>query len=94
VCRELPVAVKSSVKRRRYHPSSCRICDASVADGVPISATGLCPRCGEARELANHRQLKAHDGPFWEWWRIRCLASFGVLPPALDSAPPSRDTAD
>jgi len=81
-----------SVNSRRYHPSHCRICGADAADGVHISATGLCPSCGEARELANHRQLKAHAGPFFDWWRIRSLAALGDLAALLDTAPPGGDT--
>jgi hypothetical protein len=73
---------------------SCRICGASASDGVHISARGKCPDCGEAREVANHRQLKAHRGPFFDWWRLRSLAALGDLRELLDSTPPASDTPD
>lgn len=78
----------------RRHPRTCRICGASYFDGVHISARGKCPDCGDARELANHRQLKAHSGPFFDWWRLRSLAALGDLRELLDTAPPASDTGD
>jgi hypothetical protein len=80
------------VQRRRRHPRSCRLCGASHFDGVHISATGLCPDCGDRREVANHRQLKEHRGPFFDYWRLRSLAALGDLRELLDSAPPADDT--
>ena len=44
-----------------------------------FSRTGLCPRCSEVRMLDNHRDLKDHRGPFFEHWRRRTLAAFGVF---------------
>lgn len=73
-----------------WHPKSCRRCPASVYDGTPISATGLCPECGRLALLENNRQLQAHSGPLFEWWRVRCLQAFGVnlaqLAAAVDGA--------
>lgn len=77
----------------RRHPQSCRLCGARAADGVHISATGLCPEHGEVRYLANHRQLKEHRGPFFDYWRLRSLAALGDLRELLDSTPPADDTA-
>ena len=85
------VCLGSSVRR---HPKSCRICSRGEADGVHVSATGLCPEHGEARYLANHRQLQAHSGPFFDWWRFRSLAALGDLRELLDTAPPASDTGD
>jgi hypothetical protein len=90
----VPVAEGRSGKIPRRHPRSCRFCGASHFDGVHISARGKCASCAEARELANHRQLKAHDGPFFDWWRIRSLAALGDLRELLDTAPPASDTGD
>lgn len=90
----VPVVEERSGKIPRRHPWSCRYCGASRVDGVHISARGKCPSCAEARELANHRQLKDHAGPFFDWWRIRSLAALGDLRELLDTAPPASDTGD
>lgn len=76
----------------RRHPHSCRICGRGRADGLHVSARGLCPDCSEARYLANHRQLQEHDGPFFDYWRMRSLAAFGVPLELLDAMLPSSDT--
>jgi hypothetical protein len=34
--------------------------------------------------IHNFTQLKAHRGPWFEHWRRRCLASFGVIIPEPD----------
>jgi hypothetical protein len=90
----VPGVEGSSVTNVRRHPLSCRICGVSTFDGVHISARGKCPDCAEAREVANHRQLKAHRGPFFDWWRLRSLAALGDLRELLDSTPPASDTPD
>jgi len=36
--------------------------------------------------LTNHRELVAHDGPAFDHWRRRTLASFGVFD--LDTSRP------
>lgn len=43
-----------------------------------ISATGLCPWHSYERFVDNYSQLRAHDGPYFDHWRKRLLASFGV----------------
>lgn len=91
---EVPVGSERSESMPRRHPLSCRICGASRFDGVHISARGKCPTCADAREVANHRQLKAHDGPFFDWWRIRSLAALGDLRELLDTVAPGSDTGD
>ena len=91
---EVPVGYQRSEAMPRRHPLTCRFCGASRLDGVHISARGKCPDCAEAREVANHRQLKAHSGPFFDWWRLRSLAALGDLRELLDTAPPASDTPD
>lgn len=91
---EVPVGEVTFVSMPRRHPLSCRICGASAFDGVHISARGKCSSCAEAREVANHRQLKAHTGPFFDWWRLRSLAALGDLRELLDTTPPASDTGD
>lgn len=36
--------------------------------------------------VENHRELVAHSGPWFDYWRVRTLAAFGVV--ALDSGRP------
>lgn len=43
-----------------------------------MSARGLCLECGEKARYANIEQLVSHSGPYFDHWRVRCLASFGV----------------
>jgi hypothetical protein len=63
----------------RWHPGECKECGALARDGHHISATGLCAPCGERIELENHAQLRAHSGPWFDHWRARTLAAFGVI---------------
>lgn len=77
----------------RYHPPRCRICGITPKQagefaevwGVPyahaarISARGLCYGHGRLRLLDNNDQLIAAKGPYFEHWRERCRAAFGVL---------------
>jgi len=44
-----------------------------------LSARGRCEGCGRARNNENHEQLLAHSGPFFDHWRKRTLAAFGVF---------------
>lgn len=46
--------------------------------------------------IENYRQLSAHDGPYFEHWRRRCLAAFGVttIDEPLDDEEGARSDAD
>jgi hypothetical protein len=66
----------------------CRICDGHVDSVGPLSARGKCGTCGDRRLVENHRDLVAHSGPWFDYWRARTLASFGVV--AVDAG---RDAA-
>jgi len=68
----------------RWHPSSCWVCGRSVGEVGHISASGLCPEHGRERYMANHEHLLAHRGTFFDHWRKRTLAAFGVLDAASD----------
>lgn len=57
----------------------CKGCDRAASECGPLSATYLCRDCGEDRFLSNLHQLQAHSGPFFDYWRERCLAGFGVF---------------
>lgn len=67
----------------------CRVCERHVDECGKLSARGKCADCGNARLEANHWQLIEHRGPFFDHWRRRTLAAFGVKTP-LDS---DRDAA-
>ena len=60
--------------RRR---NSCRVCGASWPY-VSISARGLCPDHTRMRMTENNRQLREGAGPWFDHWRQRTLAAFGV----------------
>ena len=64
----------------RWHPPKCKVCGVTEEE-VGISATGLCPEHSKQRFEANVMQLIEHRGPFFDHWRARCLAAFGVVLP-------------
>lgn len=64
----------------RWHPKSCKVCGIRASADEPISATGLCIEHAVDRMEANNRQIAAHNGPFFDHWRRRVLASFGGVP--------------
>lgn len=64
---------------------ACRHCHTPVKDRAELSATGLCPQCGELILWDNVRQLIAHTGPRFDYWRERCLAAFSS--PRLERPP-------
>lgn len=72
----------------RWHPSSCRGCDAKASDDVHISATGLCPECGDARLRENVTGLKTMSGEVARRWRHGMAACVGgvLLDDARDEA--------
>jgi hypothetical protein len=51
-----------------------------VSECGALSSTKLCVDCGLGRWTANHSQLKAHSGPWFDHWRRRVAASVGALP--------------
>ena len=77
----------------RWHPSRCRICgitaeeaglfaevwDVPYEQAARISAQGYCYGHGRLRLLENNDQLIAARGPWFDHWRKRCRAAFGVL---------------
>jgi len=70
----------------QFHRASCKICGA-LEDDVPISGTGLCPRCGERRHLENNAQMKQAAGPWFDYWRARSLATYSPAPVAIPERP-------
>jgi hypothetical protein len=69
------------VKKRRYHPSACRVCGVTAAEVGNISALGYCREHGIERALENQEQLRAHAGPLFDHWRARMAASVGAVLP-------------
>jgi hypothetical protein len=59
--------------------TTCRICERPVSEVGGLSARGKCAECGNARLLANHEAMLVHRGPFYEHWKRRTLAAFGVV---------------
>ncbi len=62
--------------RIRYR--ECKVCGAR-RPFVSISARGLCTTHTRMRMEDNNRDLREHRGPFFDYWRRRCLAAFGVV---------------
>lgn len=58
--------------------SHCRVCGRPREEGERFSARGKCSECGDGRMLENSRQLAASTGPYFDHWRRRCAAAFGV----------------
>lgn len=58
--------------------TGCVICERPPAEVGPLSSRGKCQGCGVARLIDNHVQLIEHRGPFFDHWRARTLAAFGV----------------
>lgn len=67
------------MKRSHWHPTRCYDCGVTVEQVGRISAKGRCYDCGQARLNANNDQLIEHAGPWFEHWRQRTLAAFGVF---------------
>lgn len=44
-----------------------------------MSARGLCRDCGIGSMERNADQLERHAGPYFDHWRRRCAAAFGVF---------------
>jgi hypothetical protein len=65
--------------RPHWHPKTCKVCGVGAREGVSISQRGYCAMHWEERMIANHVQLKAHSGPFFDHWRRRSLAALGVI---------------
>lgn len=59
-------------------PLHCRVCGEHERDVGYISWRGKCAGCGNRRVLENFDQLRNHDGPWFDHWRRRTLAAFGV----------------
>jgi len=85
-----PAALGSlAIVPRKGNHTECLVCGEPPEVCGPLSTRGLCVADAKARMHANNDQLKAHRGPFFERWRVRGIASYGGIVPALDS--PSGD---
>lgn len=70
---------------RGRNRQSCIICGRPRAECGSLSARGKCELCGVGMVAVNAMQLHEHSGPFFDHWRRRTLAAFGVV--ALDEPP-------
>lgn len=68
-----------SVVPRGVRRTQCVSCHRSTAECGALSYRGKCVDCSTRRALDNATQLRAHSGPYFEHWRMRCLAAFGVV---------------
>ena len=57
---------------------SCKRCGKLRNPDERFSVRGRCQACGEEPMVANANQLREHRGEFFDHWRKRCLAAFGV----------------
>lgn len=60
---------------------NCIHCDKHVSECGELSLRGICGECGAKRAIENYRDLRQHSGPFFEHWRRRSLAAYGVVMP-------------
>lgn len=72
----------------RVRPHFCKICGGHDSQVGRVSMRGKCRYCGDERVVENHEQLRAHDGPWFEHWRRRTMAAFGIV--LLDETDESR----
>lgn len=64
-----------------HHPSkrsTCKRCGRHYEAVGSISWGGNCKECGNETALANLHQLRAHNGEWFQHYRKRILAAFGV----------------
>jgi hypothetical protein len=59
-------------------PHFCKVCGGHDSEVGYVSWRGKCAVCGNQRVLENFDQLRNHDGPWFDHWRRRTLAAFGV----------------
>lgn len=57
---------------------NCQRCKRPASEVGPISWGGKCRPCGLASETEAIVQLAAHDGPVFDYWRVRIAASVGA----------------
>lgn len=57
---------------------NCIYCGRPVSEVGRLSTRGRCGECADTRMIENYRDLHSHAGPFFDHWRRRTLAAFGV----------------
>lgn len=60
----------------RYH--RCKLCGGHESEVGTISRRAKCELCATSRVVMNDLELHEKRGPFYDHWRARCLAAFGV----------------
>lgn len=70
----------------------CKTCGKPRKQGEMFTARGNHIACGDALMRTNAIQLHQHNGPFFDHWRKRCLAAFGVT--VLDETATPAQTGD
>lgn len=62
----------------KWHRGTCKDCGTRDDEGGGISGSGYCLACAEVRRIEANQQLIDHRGPYFDHWRARTLAAFGV----------------
>lgn len=62
--------------RKRW---TCKLCQRHVDECGPLSARGKCRLCGDLRIILNKQDLENHDGEWFDHWRRKSLAAYGVF---------------
>ena len=56
----------------------CKLCGNPVESRDELTASGYHQACAERKQADYINQLIEHRGPYFDHWRKRCLAAFGV----------------
>lgn len=71
-----------------YPITRCKVCGQPVHDRRELSVRGKHLACGARVQAEQIKQLVAHSGPHFDYWRERCMAAFAN--PRLDQPRPER----
>lgn len=77
---------------RGHNGAFCHGCGKHRDEVGPLSARYKCEGCGEAAMLDNARQISASSGPYFERWRARMRAAFGIAETAGRALDDSRES--
>lgn len=67
---------------RGHNGTECKGCGRPTSEVGSLSVRYKCAGCGEGRMIENYRQLTAHAGPHFDYWRRQCVAAFGAIMPS------------
>lgn len=74
--------------------TECKVCRRPTSKVGKLSARGKCAECGDSRMIENRAAMMQGNGPWFDHWRRRTLAAFGVgLDEAASRVDADRDAA-